>query len=419
MHIPTLLVAVAIEVYIALLVASIVLLWYLRKQKKLIHRQQQKLLELIEEIKNQSGTPKSPSAPEKNYKYFINEHLNTTQSHFETIAPTVDITEIQPLDSDLDQRVIALRYAFLRAEELGTTEEIGSPEYWNIFQQTLEPLLPQESTGENLTAEELETYKKRVSNLEKFKKLYFELEEKWNAAQNTAQDYYNQITSLVSELDSNENLSELLNDYNNTYLDLNHDFNNISYSASGGENKTINIIRQDPRAAEEIVKLRNVAADQHRIINNLQRKLNEASSDQERVLIVQELEQQLQRQIRFVQESDTCIKLLEEELAQANDKIARQEIKREDEQQIEEENQKIKETLQSFTLESKELVSNLNDLERENLNLRENLQQQAGASNKLAPEVANKQLEQIQTDFAALQKQYAELEEKYLNLKLK
>ncbi|HCS64083.1 MAG TPA: hypothetical protein DIW64_08340 [Cellvibrio sp.] len=415
--------AVAIEIYLALLIAAVVLIFYALKQKKLIRRQQGKLRELIETIK----TTSSPATPAgKTYKQLIYEQLEFTQDRFALIAPRSDISEAQPTDLPINQRIVALRYAFLRAEELGTTEVPGSEGYWNVFRQTLEPLLqstantaldlPLDTSLEASSSEELEMYKKRVENLEKFKKLFFDLEKRWNEAQANAQGYYNELHSMADSIEDRERYEMLLGQYSNSYNEITHYIHDTNAAITGRpvENKTINIIRQDPRAAEEIMKLRNVAADQYRVISNLQRKLEEAVTAEEKDLVIKELEQQLQRQVRFVQESDTCVQLLEEELNKANEQLAEQTQLLGKDHLLEEENQRIKETLQSFTQESKELLDNLEDLEKENDQLKNNLEQtNANTGNNPAS------LQQIQGEFAELRKQYTELEEKYLELKFK
>lgn len=419
MQVPTLVLAVAIEIYLLLLIATAVLIFYALKQKKLIRRQQEKLRELIETIK----TTSSPAAPAgKSYKQLIYDQLELTQDRFALIAPRSDISEAQPSDLPINQRIVALRYAFLRAEELGTTEVPGSEGYWNVFRQTLEPLLQSPATPEldaspeQPDSEELEMYKKRVENLEKFKKLFFDLEKRWNEAQANAQGYYNELYAMADGVEDRERYEMLLGQYGNSYNEITQYMHSTNAAITGQpvENKTINIIRQDPRAAEEIMKLRNVAADQYRVISNLQRKLEEAVTAEEKDLVIKELEQQLQRQVRFVQESDTCVQLLEEELNKAQEKIAEQEGIVGHKNELEEENQRIKETLQSFTHESKELLGNLEDLERENDHLK-NSMSQADQDSGATP--AN--LQQIQTEFAELRKQYTELEEKYLELKFK
>lgn len=427
MQVPTIILALAIEIYLVLLIGAVILLLYSRKQKKLIRRQQDKLLELIGEIKK---APAAPSAVKKTYKHYINEQLETTQQRFNQIAPNTDISGVAPSDVPINQRVVALRYAFLRAEELGTIEEQGSDSYWALLQQALEPLLPRPSVpAPEITppqdlqdSDELATYKKRVENLEKFKKLFFDLEKQWNEAQANAQNYYMQLSQMASEVVDSDRFNSLLNDYHGVYDGLNHSIHNTNLALMGHptESKTINIIRQDPRAAEEIMKLRNVAADQYRVINNLQRKLEEATSDAEKAIVIEELEQQLQRQIRFVQESDTCVQLLEDELNKANEKIAEQEQRLDNEHLLDEENARIKETLHSFTLESKDLLVNLDELEKENAVLKNTQTQtkQPASSDSDSPK-NTAALEEVKANFSLLQKQYAELEEKYLELKFK
>lgn len=424
MQVPTIILAVAIEIYLALLIGVVILLLYSSKQKKLIRRQQEKLLEFIDEIKKvPSATPSK-----KTYKHYINEQLENTQQHFKEIAPDLDIADTESSDAPLNQRIAALRYAFLRAEELGTIEDMGSDSYWALFQQALEPLLPISAPASTSispspqTNEELETYKKRVENLEKFKQLFFDLEKQWNAAQANAQHYYKELSDMATEVADPEHFNTLLNNYHSVYDELNHSIHNTNLALAGQPPavKTINVIRRDPRAAEEIMKLRNVAADQYRVINNLQRKLEEAASDEEKALVIDELEQQLQRQIRFVQESDTCVQLLEEELAHANETIAEQEQRLDSEHLLDEENARIKETLHSFTLESKDLLINLDELEKENAVLKNTqLQANKSPSNPADTVQSTAVAQDIQARFSLLQKQYAELEEKYLELKFK
>jgi hypothetical protein len=406
---------VAIEIYSALLIATFALLFFSFKQKKLIKRQQDKLKELLAAVKS-IRTVTIPST--KGYKQYLHEQLATTRDRLNSLAPRNNTTDIPLANAPINEGIAVLRHTFLSAEESATSATQGSEGYWNIFKQALEPLLPSHtatSTRET-GGDELETYKKRVENLEKFKKLFFDLEKRWNEAQANAQGYYNELHSMANSVADQERYELLLERYSDSYNDINHYMYSVSDAINGvpQDNKTINIIRHDPRAAEEILKLRNVAADQYRVISNLQRKLEEAVSAEEKNLVIRELEQQLQRQIRFVQESDTCVQLLEDELNKANEKIAAQELLLDKEHHLEEENQRIKQTLQEFTRESKSLLINIETLEKENDELKHNL-------DGVSPTIGNTRhnIAEIQTEFAELRKQYAELEEKYLELKFK
>jgi hypothetical protein len=264
----------------------------------------------------------------------------------------------------------------------------------------------------------IEAAKKRIENLEKFKRLFFDMEKQWGEAKSNAQDYYAQLLALSEGVHDQGQFNKVLESYHGVYDGIQHNITQIVQNPDG-LHKTINITRQDPRAAEEIVKLRNVAADQHRIINDLQRKLLAADTAEAKELIINELQQQLQRQIRFVQESEACIQLLEDELAKAHEEISFQEKSLDETSALNEENKQIKNALHSFTLESKDLISNINDLEDEN-NLLKN--HQAATPQTPIAQVATKEVspdnKKIQSELIDLKKQYAELEEKYLDLKL-
>lgn len=423
MQVPNALIVVAAEIIIVLLVCAVIFFVHSRKLKSLVRRQQEKILELLK-AQSTAQTPapeQSIAPPTQNYKTYLNKELDVTAAQFAVHAPDQDIGLELPEDSPLLQRILALRYAFLRAEELGTTEDAGTPEYWSIFQQALAPLLSSSPAVADANPDleaELETAKKRIENLEKFKRLFFDMEKQWGEAKSNAQDYYAQLLALSEGVHDRGQFNSVLESYHGVYDGIQHNITQIVQNPDG-LHKTINITRQDPRAAEEIVKLRNVAADQHRIINDLQRKLLAADTAEAKELIINELQQQLQRQIRFVQESETCIQLLEDELAKAHEEISFQEKSLDETSALSEENKQIKNALHSFTLESKDLISSINDLEQENDLLKSH---QANSPQTATAQVVTKEVspdtQKIQSELMDLKKQYAELEERYLDLKL-
>src|SRR5690606_9249143 len=120
------------------------------------------------------------------------------------------------------------------------------------------------------------------------------------------------------------------------------------------------------------------------------------------------------RQIRFVGESETCIRVLEQELVVASEKISQQQQTLLGLSETQQELSRAKEMLHQFTLDSKDLVADIFSLEEKNEELEKHLstadqKNQAGEDQKLSD---------LQTEFAALKTQYIELETKYLDLKL-
>lgn len=420
MQVSNAIITVAVEFNIALIVGAVILFVHARKLKSLVRRQQDKLLELLRDQPPAQPPQGMPSrTPTQNYKLYLNKEIEATSAQFNLLSPDQDIGTELPGDMPLFQRILALRYAFLRAEELGTTEDTGTTEYWSIFQQTLEPLLNTPSDREQELLTELDVSKKRIENLEKFKRLFFDMEKQWATAQAHAQDYYSQLLAMSDGVEDREGFNEILERYHTVYDEIHQNVIHITQNPDTvTEHKTIHITRQDPRAAEEIMKLRNVAADQHRVINQLQRKLIEAKTSEEKELVIQELQQQLQRQTRFVQESETCVQLLEDELSKAQEELSLKEKALDETLALGEENERIKSTLHSFTLESKDMMSSINELEKENDSLKHNLRATPAPTSNNVNEEALADIKKMQSEFMSLKKQYAELEEKYLDLKL-
>lgn len=419
MQVPNAIVVVAAEINIVLVISTVIFFIHSRKLKSLVRRQQEKLIALLQAEKNSPAeTPTAAPVASESYKSYLHKELDTTAAQFDADASGLDIALELPSDSPLFHRVLALRYAFLRAEELGTTEQAGTTEYWNIFLQTLSPLLTLNAEGSNAELiAELDTAKKRIENLEKFKRLFFDMEKQWGTAQANAQDYYSQLLALSEGVSDRQAFNDVLENYHGVYDSIQQNITQVIQNQdSRGQHKTINITRQDPRAADEIMKLRNVAADQHRIINDLQRKLIEATTAEEKEAVIHELQSQLQRQTRFVHESETCIQLLEDELAKAHEEISLKEKSLDDNNLLNEENKQIKNALHNFTLESKDLINSISELEDENDSLKQNMHQAASTQNPTKEISAD--VKKIQTELIDLKQQYAELEEKYLDLKL-
>jgi hypothetical protein len=325
MQVPNIILIVAAEIYVVLLIGAIILFLYTRKLKSLLSRQQEKLLELLRQQQNKKSSQQIAPKPPQSYKNYLKDMLDTTAAHYLLTSPGGDIRSEQAEDSPLIQRVLALRHAFLRSEELGTTHPLGSTEYWNIFQEELEPFLISEKTDDQELRNELETYKKRVENLEKFSRLFFDMEKKWAEAQANAQNYYTQLIAMSDEITDKQSFNEILQQYHCVYNDIIQSIEDSTGDSGAIDTKVMeDPINQDPRATEEIVKLRNVAAEQHRTINKLEKKLVEATTAIEKEAVFGELQQQLKLQTRYVEESETCIKLLENELSRAHKELSLQ-----------------------------------------------------------------------------------------------
>ncbi|MGM8227670.1 hypothetical protein ACSV5M_13875 [Cellvibrio sp. ARAG 10.3] len=406
----------ALEVYLLLTLLCVFLLFYVRNQRKLVNRQQQKLRELLNSQPKPAPPPlQQPITDSHTYREYISRQLDITRNQYQQIAGDNQITLEQSPEAPAMQKVLALRHHFLMAEESAVTFDGNKPLVrWDYLEQQLSSLLTRQTDTQGLETE-LANSKKRIENLEKFKQLFFDLERQWQEAQEKAQGYHQQLSDMVESVEDKAYFNDLLDRYHNTYNDVHQSM--MTGRQALEKNPAVlytnaHTHRPDSSIANEIIKLRNVAVDQHRIINQLQRKLEDAKTAEEKEVAIQDLQQQLQRQIRFVQEAETCVKLIEDELKNSQEKLHHHEQLLEKTQFAEEENQRMRELLHNFAFESKTLMTSIIELEQENDKLKRALSENASAQ-------AVEALKSLQADHLILQTQYAELEEKYLQLRLK
>ncbi len=441
-----------IELYILLIAVAIYLLMHARNLKKLIKRLQDKLEEMIVDVKSARKDAKlareeaNNSSPAEVARQFVSDQIEITRNHHETLEAGQNIALDLALDNPLPRRTAALRHAILIAEkEALHTSKDGKPN-WTILELKLDQLLqffnfkpaePQESAAqvdpEELLAlqQELEANQKRIENLEKFKKLFFNMEDQWKAAKQQADEYYEQLSAMSGEVSDQSAFEGLLKNYNNVYNSIG---DTIEIAAGDGKPRassgdtivmdgggkrnisTIEITKTDNRTLNELKQLRNVAADQHKIIAELQRKLSTTTSADEKANMVAELNEQLTRQTRFLKESETCMQLLEEELNRSMQEASDLREQLDASGQELENIPKLQALVQQFTAESKDMLEVISKLEREN----EQLEAQSSLSGGEAPTegVDPDALMELQQQLLDAQSQYADLEERYIDLKM-
>lgn len=433
MQLPTYFIVAAIEIYLLLIIANVVLLFYVRRQRNLARRQQEKLQHIVGELEQLTLPPSSSKAvDERAYHDHLDAQLTATHYHYTQVTPDGDLTSAPKADQSAASKALWLRHKFLEAEKAAIKNgaephQIG----WEVFADQLLPLWndasrsPHKVELEETPADdaELEEYKQRVSNLEKFKQLFFTMEQQWEAADKQAQEYYQQLLAFGQGIENNQLFTQLLEGYRHVYGDLTHSFDvgrrGFSPSANSATPLTVQVSRINTQSSEEIIRLRNVAADQHRTINQLQKKLEEAVTAEAKEQVIQELKHQLQRQTRFVNESETCIQQLEQELVTASEKISQQQQALLNAAEAQSELDRAKELLEQFAEESKHFIADIFELETANDQLQSTLQSTVTTS---APSDNNPEdkaaIEALQAELAALKKQYLELETRYLDLKL-
>ncbi len=402
------------EIAVLLLLLCFFLLFQNRKLRLAMQKLHSRMERLVKDLKAARSAVKearqAPAEPSADYKHFLKEHLNNVRERHSSLDSDRDIVlDIDP-DTPLPRRVAALRYAILVAEKEATAKD-GKAADWSLLERkyeqifdfnqeyavAAEPVEVDNSEIEELR-DELSSAKKRINNLERFKALYFDLEEKWESCRDTAQNHFHELTQLAADADNSGQLENALKSYHEAYGE-------VGRLIEGGVDGQTIVSGASGDTSGEIKHLRAVAADQHKIITELQRKLQQASSTEARVEVVEELQGQLEKQMRFVQESETCIQLMEDELSNANKELEQLRARLNVLPQIKTDLKDLREQNDDYEMQ-------VHSLKSENRRLKSKIQ-----NINAAPPQDNGDARKLKRELAAAEARFAELEEKFLDLK--
>ncbi|MGK0499241.1 MAG: hypothetical protein ACJAYG_000875 [Oceanicoccus sp.] len=439
---------IAAELAVLLLVICIFLLIHLGQMRKLMARLEEKILELRQMVGSSRKESKhalkklalaeAAAANSRAFIDYLDDEIYHTRRHHQSLSPDRDIVLDIATDAPLDRQAAALRHVFLIAEKEARYAGSEDESSWAVLQSKLQQIIQfyesaavattdngaeagEVSTDDDATARELENLNKRLENLERFKSLFFNMESQWEQAKKQSDDYYQQLLALTEGVDPSNEFEKVLKNYASAYDDLG------ATIAEGVDGESPTLVAKEVPAQptngksmvanqDEIERLKNMAVNQHKVITELKKKLVGASSVEEQQQVVEELSQQLEQQQRFLQEAETCTQLIEDELSrviQENDLLRAQSGGSEETFNDEH----IEPVVNELTKESKDMLATIDSLEDENTSLKRQLESSGG--NDANTELLKSKLEEIQQERLNLQTQHIELEERYLELKMK
>lgn len=408
----------------------------------------------------------------------IDAQINITRNHHLSMNPDRDIVLDIGSDTPLERRAVSLRHAFLIAEKEAWLAAEGKEIDWDVLSGKLAqiiqfyeqpaapvPSAPLESESDMFEAldfdaepvpdlevevgvpaadgelerlqETIANQKRHIENLERFKALFFAADDKWRTASEQAEQYHQLLLQKSQALGVDADYQALLEKYGRVYDDFGE-----SLSAQRGDEQhkapslpVIEIDADEPSVGrivianqEEIQRLRNMAVDQHKMILRLREELTAAQTSEDKDRVIGELHKQLERHERFLKESDICTKQLENELESALSENHSLKIKLQDarlqavitptanDANVE---QMVK-IIEDFTEQSSEMLNAIEVLENECRELQARLaatEQLSGDSGEV--EALRKELASVQQELLSLQANHNDLEERYLELKLK
>jgi len=409
----------AAELMALLLLVCGFLLVHARGLKKLVGRLQEKLQSLAQDLKKTKQAYKEMEAniPEpSSYLDQIEQQLEENREYHLTLEPDQDIALDLDPNAPEPRQIASLRHAFLITEkEASLSSELPGTPNWAVIQSKLSSLMSffkatsKSSPNDNgEMQQQLADAQQRIENLEKFKAMFFELDDKWQAAQTKAANYHEELKDLAATQPDSAALKALLENYQSSY----GEFESALQQANGMGGGITQVVETEhkPAASDEISRLKSVAANQHQLISELQHRLEIAYSAADKDSVIEDLKVQMEQQLRYMEEADTCIKLLESELDDAHAKIDDLEAEQTAPSAIPPE---FVEKLGILKEERLMMHQTIKNLQQENEQLV--LQMQATLSD---PNSSGGNEELLQ-EFKQLQMQYTELESKYLELRMK
>ncbi len=424
MHISNWVVLGAAEIFAVLVVLFLLLLLHTRNLKGIASSLRERIRVLVNDLKQAKADIQKAEAQSNPREAYINQLdllIAQTRAQHASHNPDRDIILDLSNDTPHARQIAALRFAALICEkEAILSSDTATPNWKTIevrFTRLIEffrnqtPLNDGDSIEATHLRQELEANIQRVENLEKFKLLFFTMEDQWRNAKQQADIYHDRLSLITMGTDQKETYKDLLSHYHNAYGQLAKTFESNPLQREANIQPQANTIVLDTtidnRAQHELSKLKTVAADQYRIINELQVRLQKASTDAEKIEVITDLQKQLDRQVRFAKESETCIQLLEAELLEAHQHIQMLEtnINSLNAQQL----PQIQTAIAEHTAESKAMLKIIEQLEQEN----HQLAQQAELATTPAPGTPHKE------ELSRLKQQYTELEARYLDLRMR
>ncbi len=433
------------EAAILLLVISIFLIFHVSNLKKLIRKLEDKIVSLRKSVgksrKETQAALKKLAEKEQikpiGFLDYLDNEIETTRDYHQSLKPDRDIVLDISLDAPLDRQAASLRHAFLIAEKEARYAGDEDESSWDVLQSKFQQIIhfyePAQSGeddskgGEAISAEQVEDYEARIEELERLKLM---LEDRWEESKQEARGYNEQLLTMGEELGAGQDFVKVLGQYSGIFGE--------QVSVEEGGDAGMAVEAADIQESEEgdsvgkavisnqkeIQRLRNMSIDQHKMIGELKKKLAASESSEEQQQVVEELSDQLDTLQRFLQEAETCTQLVEDELSSAlqENETLRTQLDgggHQEQAMGEEELQRLESVVSDLTSESKEMLSTIATLEQENQTLKQQVESGSPVDSDESVTLLKEKLGEMQQELLNLQTQHIELEERYMELKMK
>lgn len=294
--------------------------------------------------------------------------------------------------TEKEKAIMIAGYKTLIAELNGLENSRDPAEVWQKIQKCLSILIV-DTSGEAPPvdlSEQLKTARQRIENLEKFKQLYFDLQEKMAANITLGEAFNAEVIENLSQNENSEQLIKLLEKHNTHYIEMGKmadmDKEKHHYSVQYLDAYTEHYLNE---RKSEIKRLKSQVAHQFEEIWHLQTALSSQTAPQSSTDDASSMSETIARQFKdaelCIETMDLEIKSLTSELANAKNELDQQRLSKQEE------------AFARFAQESKEMMTCITGLEDSNFE-----------KSNIIKELENK--------CARLETDYTDMENKYLDV---
>ncbi|AFU98022.1 hypothetical protein [Simiduia agarivorans] len=336
----------AIEVILVLLVLCGLLLFHAKGLKAAIQALQNRLSQALSELKAAKLAQNSQPA---DIDESLQAQIADTEAFHAQQNPDRSIEADLAPDSPPARLAAALRHRFLKTEQAAHRQGVHD---WDQLVQAYQPMLDskkapsQEPLQDNPTPDPgALSYEEQRHEIARFKRLFTTMEGQWKEAKNKAEGYYQELIRLIGSTEdpAQQALKALAE---SELAQLSQQQVPVPARSADGPNR------------DDLDHLKSENAAQREQIEQLKARLADLPEGDQTGLIG-DLERQLEKQLRLMQESEVCIELLEQEIAGLNKKLAESKSDLPDSPNIDKlfkEKQQLSKKIQQLEGENEQLV---------------------------------------------------------------
>lgn len=327
MMLPNWLMIGSAQIFVLILLVAIFLLIHTSNLKKVVGKLQDKIKTLVFDLKKTKkafNEMQDLITEEASYAELLDEQLAQTREYHLSLNPDQDIILDLDPNSPMPRQIASLRHAFLISEkEAAISGEDSYSTNWLVIQSKLASIIGFFNSKDSIQTfeEDADPLADLQDALSDKQQEVTDLKEQFVHIQEDVQHYHAELANIAIEEKDQAKFNNLVERYRNAIANIGVDPELVAAQPTKLASGSVELDAETPRDSSEIDALRGLTSEQHVLINQLQQRLSNAQTPEQKTELINDLSKQLEQQKRYLKESESCIELMDNELDKANDKV--------------------------------------------------------------------------------------------------